>query len=156
MVALDLVTSRRLLSAASVGRLATVTKDGKPHVVPCCFAFADDRLYWAVDGKPKSTSSLRRLDNIRANSAVSFVVDHYADNWAKLWWVRVDGAAVIVDEAEALPSERAKERETAIEMLAGKYQQYREQEPQGAVIRIEIIGITGWAYDGSALRSAEG
>ena len=44
-----------------VARLATVGPDGRPHVVPICFALDGDTLYTAVDSKPKSTRRLRRL-----------------------------------------------------------------------------------------------
>ena len=84
---------RQRLAGARVARLATLTPDGRPHVVPCCFALVEDTLYSAVDGKPKTTLALRRLDNVRAHPACSLLVDHYADDWAALWWVRVDGTA---------------------------------------------------------------
>ena len=45
---------------ARVARLATVDPDGRPHVVPICFALDGDTLYTAVDEKPKSTRRLIR------------------------------------------------------------------------------------------------
>src|SRR6478735_2848266 len=64
----DDATMRERFCDARVGRLATVTDEGHPHVVPCCFALAadDEVVYSAVDAKPKSTLSLRRLANLRA------------------------------------------------------------------------------------------
>src|SRR5947209_988633 len=87
----DHATMRQRMREARVGRLATVTGEGRPHVVPCCFVLAGDAavVYSAVDGKPKSTLQLRRLANIRANPYASLLVDHYADDWSALWWVRV-------------------------------------------------------------------
>src|SRR5690606_37163913 len=81
-------TMRARVAAARVGTLATVTRDGRPHVVPCCFAVDDDTVWSAVDAKPKSTLALRRLENVRANPAASLLVDHYEDDWTRLWWVR--------------------------------------------------------------------
>ena len=63
-----------------------------PHLVPITFAVDGDALYSAVDAKPKSTRALRRLANIAANPAVSVLVDHYDDDWTRLWWARADGA----------------------------------------------------------------
>ena len=83
----------RLLSAARVARLATVTAAGLPHIVPVTFAVHDGVIYTAVDAKPKSTRLLRRLDNIRHNPGVAVLADHYEDDWAALWWVRADGSA---------------------------------------------------------------
>jgi PPOX class probable F420-dependent enzyme len=120
-----------------VARIATVRADGRPRVVPCCFALAGDRLYWAVDHKPKTTHQLGRLDDIAAHPAVSLVVDHYADDWSELWWVRLDGEARVVDDAE--------EREGALDLLAAKYQQYREHRPSGAVVAVDITRWQTWA-----------
>ncbi|MEM7321615.1 MAG: TIGR03668 family PPOX class F420-dependent oxidoreductase [Actinomycetota bacterium] len=140
MANLDHIVCRSLLGSASVGRFATVTEDGAPHVVPCCFLVDEDRLYSVVDGKPKSTTALRRLANIRANPLVSLVVDHYADDWSELWWVRVDGSATVVED-------RTPERATALAGLSDKYHQYQADPPLGPLIRVDITGLTGWAFD---------
>ena len=77
--------------SARVARLATVTASGRPHVVPVVFVVVKDLLWTAVDAKSKSTRQLARLANIRANPAVSVLVDHYGDDWSTLWWVRAEG-----------------------------------------------------------------
>ena len=41
--------------------------DGSPHLVPVVFALVGETVWTAVDGKPKSTTALRRLDNVRAH-----------------------------------------------------------------------------------------
>src|SRR4051812_22393329 len=127
---------RARVAAAPVGRLATVTAEGRPHVVPCCFAFADDHIVSAVDGKPKSTLALRRLDNVRAHRAASLVVDHYEDDWTALWWVRIDGSAHVC--------EGGAERDDAIVVLTEKYEQYRATPPPGADIVIENLRWRAW------------
>src|SRR2546427_9985547 len=68
-----------LLREARVGRLATADADGRPLVVPVRYALDADgqRLYSAIDAKPKRTRQLRRLRNIRENPQVSVVVDQY-------------------------------------------------------------------------------
>jgi PPOX class probable F420-dependent enzyme len=102
----------RLVAEARVGRLATVDPGGAPHVVPFVFAVEGETAYWAVDQKPKRSPELARLANIRANPNVAFVVDRYEDDWRRLWWVRVDGAARVVTD----PEERAR----ALALLTGK------------------------------------
>ncbi|MGH2526391.1 MAG: pyridoxamine 5'-phosphate oxidase family protein, partial [Actinomycetota bacterium] len=56
------------LRAARVGRLATVTPEGSPHVVPLVFAVLERDgglvAYWVVDEKPKRSRRLQRLRNI--------------------------------------------------------------------------------------------
>ena len=128
---------RERVAGAAVGRLATVTTDGRPHVVPCCFSVVDDTIVTAVDAKPKSTLALRRLDNVRANPAASLLVDHYDDDWTQLWWVRVDGRARVVDAGD--------ERDAALAALAAKYRQYREAPPPGAVLVLEELEWREWS-----------
>ena len=130
--------ARTLLGSSRVARLATASAAGEPHLVPVTFALDGDLLYFAIDNKPKSTNALRRLQNIRANSRVAVLVDHYADDWSALWWVRADGRAEIWESE----SQRAR----PVELLASKYPQYREQPPQGAVVAIRVDRLTGWSY----------
>ena len=133
----DQTLMQQRVAAARVGRLATVTKSGGAHVVPCCFDLVDTRIVSAVDAKPKSTMALRRLANIEANPGVSLVVDHYDDReWDNLWWVRIDGQAHVVDSGP--------ERDRALDALAAKYAQYRAQRPPGPVVIIEPTRWRSW------------
>ena len=130
---------RRRVSEARVGRLGTVTDEGRPHLVPCCFALDvphGDVLYSAVDAKPKSTTALRRLANLRANGAASLLVDHYDEDWSALWWVRIDGRGRVVESGP--------ERDRALDLLAAKYEQYRRQRPPGAVVAIDTTAWRAW------------
>jgi len=128
---------RRRIEGARVARLATVARDGRPHIVPITFAPTEDALYFAVDQKPKRSSDLQRLRNIEANPAVSVLIDHYEDDWTQLWWVRVDGRARIVRDGAEL--------ETAITLLSRRYPQYRSARPVGPAVVIEIERMTGWS-----------
>ena len=127
---------------ARVGHLATVRPDGTPHVVPFVFALVvarggDVTVYWAVDRKPKRSTELRRIRNLRANPSAEVVVDGYAEEWASLWWVRMRGRGRVVD--------RIDERRAAIEALASKYQQYRSARPDGEVVAIDVDHVTWWS-----------
>ena len=80
--------ARRRFEAARVGRLATVTPNRMPHLVPVVFALVDDFLYTAVDDKPKTTVALQRLANIDATGRASLLVGEYTEDWPTLWWAR--------------------------------------------------------------------
>ena len=122
---------------ARVARLATTGADGRPHLVPATFAVHGEVVVIAVDHKPKTTTNLRRLRNIRENDQVSLLVDHYDEDWRRLWWVRVDGTArVLTDEAE---------RAEPVAWLCAKYEQYRERPPTGPVIRIDVVKVVSWS-----------
>lgn len=129
---------RRRVSEARVGRLATVTPEGRPHLVPCCFVLDLDGqvVYSAVDAKPKSTLALRRLANVRAHPATSLLVDHYGEDWTTLWWVRLDGDARVVDAYD--------EHEHALDLLAAKYPQYRQHRPPGSVLALTVTTWRAW------------
>jgi len=133
---MDRETAWQRVSSARVGRLATVTSAGRPHVVPCCYALDGDAIYSAVDAKAKTTLELRRLDNIRAHSVASLLVDHYAEDWSELWWVRVDGTARVV--------EGGNERDRALGLLSAKYPPYQTTPPPGPVIVIEVDRFRAW------------
>jgi PPOX class probable F420-dependent enzyme len=119
-----------------VARLATITPDGRPHVVPITFAIVGDTIVSAVDAKPKRTTALQRLANIAAHEDVSVLVDDYAEDWTALWWARADGRARIADNAE---------RPAAVGALGERYEQYGRQPPTGPVIVIDVTRWSGWS-----------
>jgi PPOX class probable F420-dependent enzyme len=127
---------RRRVGEARVGRLATVTAAGRPHVVPCCFVLDGDTVFSAVDAKPKSTLALRRLDNLRAHPAASLLVDHYSDDWSELWWVRLDGDGHVITGGP--------ERDRAITLLTGKHEQYVATPPPGPVVALDVTAWRSW------------
>jgi len=135
-VQLDPAEARALFGSARVARLATVRRDGSPHLVPVCFAVSGDAIYTAVDHKPKSTADLARLRHIAAEPRVALLADRYDDDWSRLWWVRVDGDAKVVESAQ--------ERNEALAALAAAYRQYAERPPEGPVIAVRPRRFRGW------------
>ena len=119
-----------------MGHLATVTADARPHIVPCCFVLHARTVYSAVDAKPKSTLDLRRLENLRSNGSASLLVDQYEEEWANLWWVRVDGSGRVIEGGE--------ERDRALDLLAAKYHQYQDAPPPGPVLALDIERWRSW------------
>jgi PPOX class probable F420-dependent enzyme len=143
---MDTVEMRGRFAAARVAHLATVRADGRPHVVPICFAVDGDRVVSLVDDKPKRSLELTRLANVRLQPAVSVLVDeYYDDDWSRLWWVRADGSAAVV--------EGGVDHSHAAGLLAAKYPQYahhRDVRPAGAVLVITVERWSGWASVGSS------
>jgi PPOX class probable F420-dependent enzyme len=121
---------------APVARLATVGPDGAPHLVPVVFAVLADVVYTAVDAKKKSTQRLRRLADIEGNPRVSLLVDHYAEDWAQLWWVRADGVAAIHHGGPQM--------RTGYQLLRTKYPQYQTVSLDGPVIAIAVRRWSSW------------
>jgi PPOX class probable F420-dependent enzyme len=130
---------RAAFGGARVARLATAGADGAPHLVPVTFAVADDRVYFAVDAKPKSSARLRRLRNIEENPQVSLLVDDYDEDWERLWWVRADGRAQVLAGDVAGPRD----------LLRARYPQYADVALDGPVVEIAVRRWSGWRYTGS-------
>jgi PPOX class probable F420-dependent enzyme len=128
----DAKWAQQQFGQARIARLATVSADGSPHLVPMVFALDGTRLISAVDHKPKATTALRRLDNIAVNPFVSVLVDDYDDDWTQLWWARADGWAHVYDSYD-------------VSALVERYEQYGSQPPTGPVIVIEVNHWSGWS-----------
>lgn len=129
--------ARRLLASASVIRLATVDERGRPGLVVATFAVDGDRIYTAVDAKPKGTRDLRRLRDVRANPRVAALADHYEDDWTRLWWVRADATARILTDPASMAA--------PIGLLRARYPQYHDTPPEGPVIAMTVERWSGWA-----------
>lgn len=128
------------LASARVGRLATLTPDGHPHVVPFVFVVTllgeTVRLHWVVDDKPKRSQRIQRLRNLEAHPAVEVVVDAYDEDWDRLWWIRASGMGRIVTD----PTERS----DALVVLRAKYPRYRDLRDDATVVAIDVERLTGW------------
>src|SRR6266540_3209367 len=127
------------LTSARVARLATTDPDGRPHLVPIVFVLDGDTLYSAVDRKPKRSTTLRRIENARARPDVTVLVDHYDDDWTRLWWIRLRGRARVLDDGE--------ERDRALALLQEKYPQYRTEPPDGPVLAVDVTEVRRWAAE---------
>ena len=133
---MDIELAKQRVHDARVARLGTITPDGRPHLVPCCFALIDDIVYTAIDSKPKTTLALRRIENVLACSATSLLVDHYEEDWSALWWVRLDGVASVLGSTP--------ETESAKHALTTKYSQYRRVAIPGPVVSLEVSKWVSW------------
>ena len=100
------------------------------------FAILGEQVVVTVDHKPKRTTDLRRLRNIRENPAVAFLVDGWSADWSALWWVRADATAEVVETGPA-PDELA--------ALQERYPVYRDLPPHGPLVRAHVDRWTGWA-----------
>jgi PPOX class probable F420-dependent enzyme len=127
--------ARQRFAAARVAYLATADAAGRPHIVPVTFAVDGDVIYSAVDAKPKRSTALKRFANITANPAVALLVDHYADEWNELWWVRADGIGRVVDPNDP-------EGVRALSLLADRYPRF---VARGAVLAVDVRRWSGWA-----------
>ncbi len=129
--------ARSLVAEARVARLATIDPDGRPNLVPFCFALQGDTIFSSVDGKPKERRRLQRAANVERDPRLTVIVDRYDEDWDRVWWVRVRGLGRILDEGP--------EYEGALAVLTAKYPQYTEDPPPGPALAIQAVGWRGWS-----------
>lgn len=124
-----------------VARMATVSEDGEPHVIPVCYAYDGEFFYTAIDEKPKKVrpERLKRIRNIAANSRVAFLVDVYDEDWSRLAYVLIRGDATFVEDRE--------ERDRATQLLRERYEQYVDMDltdPRRPIVKIAPTRLTAW------------
>lgn len=121
--------------------------------MPVCFVLRGDTVYHAIDAKPKSASPrrLRRVRNVEANPVAAFLVDHYVEDWRRLWYALFFGRARVI--------ERGPEHDRAVAALRRKYQQYRSRlplRPDALVIALDVRRLTQWQASSPGGRRARG
>ena len=104
--------------------------------MPITFVLIGADLVHMVDHKPKTTGRLQRLENVAANPMASVLVDHYEDDWERLWWVRVDGPVTVLGDGPRGESARS--------ALVAKYPQYRVRPPEGPAVVLAIEHVNWW------------
>ncbi len=132
---------REFVAAARLAHLATADADGAPHNVPLCYWFDGERIYFAIDEKPKRQSGLglKRMRNIAVNPRVAVVIDHYEEDWSQLAYVLIRGHARVVEDPE--------EYLAALRHLRDKYLLYRgmSMTPENnPIVKIEPESVHVW------------
>jgi len=126
-----------------VGVLSTFGKAGIDSV-PIVFARAEGALFTPVDAKPKSGRQLARIRNLEDDARYTLLLQHFEDDWTRLWWLRIRGHGRPLAPGDGHPR--------VIEALKAKYEQYRNSDtllsPATPLIRLEIEGSRAWAWQG--------
>jgi PPOX class probable F420-dependent enzyme len=126
-----------------VARLATADAEGRPYVVPNCYAFDGARFYTPLDEKPKrvAAAQLKRVRNIEARPEVSLVIDRYDDDWSQLAYLQVAAHAELLapgDEGHT----------TAVVLLRERYPQYRTMAlEQSQIIALTPTSVVSWRVE---------
>jgi PPOX class probable F420-dependent enzyme len=128
-----------LLRTERVGRLGLLDVKGAPRVLPVTFAWADGRIWSAIDRKPKRLAEPARLRFLRRDPRAALTVDRYSDDWDQLAWVQVLGRIEIVG---------AKEGAAGLEALTEKYEPYRDEPPPGPLLALEPGRFLWWRAAG--------
>jgi PPOX class probable F420-dependent enzyme len=120
-----------------VCRIATVSAEGQPHVVPVCHALASGKIYLG------SGNDGAKVRNIKANARVTVTVDLYSDFWSSLRGVMVQGRAKLIERGPAFMRARR--------LLYAKYPQYAKDAAlspsDSVVIEVTPTHVFTWGFD---------
>lgn len=136
---LDPDEARRRLAAQVHGVLVTLHPERGPDPQPVVYALSDDgHVGVPIDRvKPKSSSRLRREDNLEADPRGSLLVEHWeTEDWSRLWWVRA--------QLEHVPDPPAALTDALGDRLAGTVPQYADK-PFHRILVCRVVAVTGWA-----------
>ena len=138
----DIAAIEDIICRASVCRLA-LSENDHPYIVPLCFGYKDNTLYFHSAGEGK------KLDILRKNNNVCFEIDVDYDvirvDKACKWGLRYQsvigfGKAVFVNDVES------KRRAFDIIMQNysdGSFEYSSEAIKNAVIIKVEIEGMTG-------------
>ena len=121
-----------LLASARVARLGLLDEDDLPRVLPVTFALFEGAVWSAIDRKPKRPGEPARVRRLRRRPDAALLVDRYDDDWSRLAWVELRGPVTIHPLGPAA------------EALATRYEQYRDEPPQGPLLRLEVRDAIWW------------
>jgi PPOX class probable F420-dependent enzyme len=125
-----------LIKSERVARLAFVDDNDRPRVLPVTFAVAEGAVWSAIDQKPKERAEPARVRYLRRRPEAALCVDRYDDDWSRLAWVQLLG------RVEVLPPERGR---AGLQALSERYAPYREQQPPGPLLRLEVERALHWS-----------
>jgi PPOX class probable F420-dependent enzyme len=141
---------RAFLAEARRATLATTGPNGRPRLVPVCYALRpeDDGgwpvIYTPLDEKPKRTGDVRdlaRVKDILVLPEVTLLVDRWDEDWTRLGWLRLYGFGELL---EPEPREVA-EHALAVRLLRDRYPQYAGHALETLpVICIRVERAVGW------------
>lgn len=136
-VHLERAEALRRAESADHGVLATVNRTGAADLVPACFAIVGEWAAIPIDSvKPKGSTALGRVRNLERDPRATLLAEAWdAEDWSRLWWVRISLRRAAPPEPVLADLERA---------LRDRYPQYRDA-PFTEVLAFRIEQVSGWS-----------
>ncbi len=125
---------REFVTYQRVCRVATVSRDGRPHNVPVCPILEGQRIYFA------SAADGVKVQNVRATGQMALTYDEYTEAWPGLKGILIWGTGRVI---EAGPTFRRIRK-----LLYHRFPQYEIQAPlkekQSVIIEVEPTRTFSW------------
>ena len=142
---------RRLVAQRRTATLATLSRSGKPRLVPICFVLAEPQpqdprtvLYSPLDEKPKRGLDVRDLARVRdivERPEVTLLFERWSEDWSRLAWLRARGMATLMEHHED-----GNAHQQAVQALRIKYPQYLGHRIDASpMIRVLIGEVISWS-----------
>jgi hypothetical protein len=127
------------LRSADHGILSTAADGQWIDAVPICFAVVGNAVVSPIDlVKPKSTTDLGRVRNLRRQPGATLLCEHWeSEDWSQLWWVRT--RLLFGGDQPSTP-------EVLEEALRAKYPNYTTTRFAGLLV-FDVVNITGWSAE---------
>jgi PPOX class probable F420-dependent enzyme len=127
----------RRAAGADHAVLATLNRTGAADLVPVCFAIVRQEVAIPIDSvKPKGSTALGRVRNLERDPRATMLAEHWAaDDWSRLWWVRVGLRRIAVPQATL---------DELVRSLRDRYAQYRDA-PFLDVLTFRVEQVSGWS-----------
>ena len=110
-----------------MARLAYLDDRDHPRLLPVTYALAGGCIWSAIDHKPKRAAEPARLRYLRRRPEAAVCVDHFEEDWTRLAWVQLIGTVDVIG---------ADDGRFGLDALVARYEQYREREPGGPLLRL--------------------
>jgi PPOX class probable F420-dependent enzyme len=128
---------RKFIERERVVRVATIGRNGVPHVVPVCHVLENGKVYFATGKDSQKTK------NLRTHPHAAVEVDLYSEDWDRLVGAMITGPATLIEGGPRFRKLRS--------LLYRKYPQYPEESPleEGEVVMVEVVPhrLVSWGLD---------
>jgi nitroimidazol reductase NimA-like FMN-containing flavoprotein (pyridoxamine 5'-phosphate oxidase superfamily) len=125
---------REYVTYQRVCRVATVSRDGRPHNVPVCPILEGDRIYFA------SAADGVKVQNVRATGQMALLFDEYTEAWPGLKGILVWGTGRVIEAGTTFRRIR--------KLLYQRFPQYETQAPleemQSVIIEVVPTRTFSW------------
>ena len=127
-------TEREFVMYQRVCRVATVSRDGRPHNVPVCPILERDRIYFA------SAADGVKVQNVRATGHVALTYDEYTEAWPGLKGILIWGTGRVIESGPTFRRIRRR--------LYERFPQYESQAPleekQSVILEVAPTRAFSW------------
>ena len=145
--AMDLEDAAALLAHGTYGVLSTVGGDGKPYAFPLSYIFRNGAIYFhcATEG--------RKLDNLAANSAVSFCVIGQTKTLPREFATEYESAIASGNASPVFGEEKREALVGILEKYSADFMESGLKYLAGQLERVSVIRIDVDHVSGKARRS---